>query len=659
MAGTPLLHGEFGSYPARGPRFALTLTPVALHVQRLRPRPEAWPQGGLVPLAEVSGCRTLCSCSPNDSAAYLCVYTYPRGRRGGRRRAARTFRADRAPDYKENHAEAQRWATALTCLLRGVPLPGDLEITPELLPRPPRLLLLVNPFGGRGLAWQWCKNHVLPMISEAGLSFNLIQTERQNHARELVQGLRLNEWDGIVTVSGDGLLYEVVNGLLDRPDWEEAVKIPVGVLPCGSGNALAGAINQHGGFEPAIGLDLLLNCSLLMCRGGGSPLDLLSVTLASGARCFSLLSVAWGFVSDVDIQSERFRVLGPARFTLGTVLRLASLHVYPGRLSYLPASPPASNGPAAAPQPLPRAASELALAPAPASAPPPETHSPLHRSVSDLPLARGPDVPRGPQEEPSPSPPPSPGPCLLSPDPPLPPGPPSLGPSPLTLPPLSRGPPVGSPSEGPGEPLAPTKAPASPDAQTSPVPAASPHSESPGPATLPGPKDDLLPPLGSPLPPGWVTLEGDFVLILAQSPSHLCADLVAVPNARFGDGLVHLCWVRGGVSRASLLRLFLAMEKGGHFGLGCPQLGYATARAFRLEPLTRHGILTVDGEQVEYGPLQAQIHPGLGTLLTGPEAPGSQPAGGHPGEGAKPSLSPAGSKSNRARACLLGGGRAA
>ncbi|XP_068959524.1 sphingosine kinase 2 [Petaurus breviceps papuanus] len=698
MAGTPLLHGEFGSYPARGPRFALTLTPVALHVQRLRPRPEAWPQGGLVPLAEVSGCRTLRSCSPNDSAAYLCVYTYPRGRRGGRRRAARTFRADRATDYEENHAEAQRWATALTCLLRGVPLPGDLEITPDLLPRPPRLLLLVNPFGGRGLAWQWCKNHVLPMISEAGLSFNLIQTERQNHARELVQGLRLSEWDGIVTVSGDGLLYEVVNGLLDRPDWEEAVKIPVGVLPCGSGNALAGAVNQHGGFEPAMGLDLLLNCSLLMCRGRGSPLDLLSVTLASGARCFSLLSVAWGFVSDVDIQSERFRVLGPARFTLGTVLRLASLHVYPGRLSYLPASSPASNGPPALAQPLPRAASELALAPTVASAPSKDMHSPLHRSVSDLPLARGADFPPEPQQEPSPSPPHSPGPCLLSPDPPLTPGPgsdpasnslmaseplashnplvhsdPPVSSSPmipsdleaspclpgsldilcspnspasqtpsafsavspasedpgeLQAPNLSSSPPCLEPGEALASPSTPSSLSPSPNSQNFLEPGASPISESPGPGTHHGPKDDLLPPLGSPLPPGWVTLEGDFVLILAQSPSHLCADLVAVPNARFGDGLVHLCWVRGGVSRASLLRLFLAMERGSHFGLGCPQLGYATARAFRLEPLTHHGILTVDGEQVEYGPLQAQIHPGLGTLLAGPEAQEPQLARG-------------------------------
>ncbi|XP_041598765.1 sphingosine kinase 2 isoform X2 [Vulpes lagopus] len=609
-ASTPLLHGEFGSYPARGSRFALTLTPQALHIQRLRPKPEARPRGGLVLLAEVSGCCTLRSRSLSDSAAYFCIYTYPQGRRGGRlggrRRAPRTFRADGAATYEENRAEAQRWATALMCLLRGVPLPGDGEITPELLPRPPRLLLLVNPFGGRGLAWQWCKNHVLPMISEAGLSFNLIQTERQNHARELVQGLNLSEWDGIVTVSGDGLLFEVLNGLLGRPDWEEAVKTPVGILPCGSGNALAGAVNQHGGFEPALGVDLLLNCSLLLCRGGSRPLDLLSVTLASGSRCFSFLSVAWGFVSDVDIQSERFRALGSARFTLGTVLGLANLHTYRGRLSYLPATvEPASPTPAHG---LPRAKSELTLAPAPAPAPP-VAHSPLHRSVSDLPLPL-----------------PMPQPALTSPG----------SPEPLPILSLNGGGPElagdwGGAGDAPlsPDPLLPSP-PSSPKAALlSPItegvpemPASSglppPNPDAPEAISTGGPPDHLLPPLGTPLPPGWVTLEGDFVLMLAISPSHLGADLVAAPHARFDDGLVHLCWVRGGISRAALLRLFLAMERGSHFNLGCPQLGYAAARAFRLEPLTPRGVLTVDGEQVEYGPLQAQMHPGLGTLLTGP-----------------------------------------
>lgn len=124
-ASTPILHGEFGSYPANGPRFALTLTTQALHIQRLRPKPEARPRDGLVSLDEVSGCGTLQSRSPEDTAAYFCIYTYPRGRRGGRRRATRTFRADGAATYEENRAEAQRWATALTCLLRGVPLSGD------------------------------------------------------------------------------------------------------------------------------------------------------------------------------------------------------------------------------------------------------------------------------------------------------------------------------------------------------------------------------------------------------------------------------------------------------------------------------------------------------------------------------------------------------
>ncbi|XP_036994695.2 sphingosine kinase 2 [Artibeus jamaicensis] len=600
---TPLLHGEFGSHPARGPRFALTLTPQAVHIQRLRPKPEARSQGGLVPLAEVSGCCTLRSRSPSDSAAYFCIYTYPRGRRGGRRRVTRTFRADRAHTYEENRVEAQRWATVLTCLLRGLPLPRDGEITSHLLPRPPRLLLLVNPFGGRGQAWQWCKNHVLPMISEAGLSFNLIQTERQNHARELVQGLSLREWDGIVTVSGDGLLYEVLNGLLDRPDWEEAVKTPLGILPCGSGNALAGAVNHHGGFEQALGVDLLLHCCLLLCRGGCCPLDLLSVTLASGSRCFSFLSVAWGFVSDVDILSERFRALGSARFTLSTVLSLATLHTYRGRLSYLPATvEPASPTPTHG---LPRAKSELTLAPVPA---PLVAHSPLHRSVSDLPL-------------------PLPQPALTSPDSPEPlpglalnGGGPELasdwagaGDAPLSPDPLLPSPP-GSPKSAL---LSPTNKGALETTAPSGLLPPTPDSDQVA-APTGGPPDDLLPPLGAPLPPGWVTLEDDFVLVLAILPSHLGADLVAAPHARFDDGLVHLFWVRGGISRAALLRIFLAMEQGSHFSLGCPQMGYTPARAFRLEPLTRRGLLTVDGERVEYGPLQAQVHPRLGTLLTGP-----------------------------------------
>ncbi len=122
------------------------------------------------------------------------------------------------------------------------------------------------------------------------------------------------------------------------------------------------------------------------------------------------------------------------------------------------------------------------------------------------------------------------------------------------------------------------------------------------------PEDDLLPPLDQPLPTrDWVTIEGDFVLVLAIYQSHLGADLLAAPQARFDDGLIHLTFVRAGISRATLLRLFLAMERGAHLSLSSPYVSHVSARAFRLQPLSPRGTLTVDGELVPYGPLQAQV----------------------------------------------------
>ncbi|XP_068785280.1 sphingosine kinase 2 [Struthio camelus] len=511
MSEEPLLLGEFGAHPAAGgARYALRLTRSALHVQPLAPG--AGP-AAVLRLADVVGCHTLRSRAPGlAAAAFFAVYAYParprpRGPRPGprgRQRAARTFRVDRAPRYEDNRRLADKWARAIRCLVLGVAFSADAEA--PALPRPRRLLLLLNPFGGRGRALRWCRSHVLPMLAEAGVAFNLVQTERANHARELVTGISLAEWDGIVTLSGDGLLYEVVNGLMARRDWAAALRTPLGILPCGSGNALAGAVNFHAGLPPALGVELLQNCAVLLCHGAPSPLDLVAVTTASGARCFSFLSVAWGFVSDVDVESERYRRVGAARFALGTALRLAALHTYRGRLSYLPAAEP----------------------------PPPPRGRPDLR-------------PRAPPEEPPPPP--------------------------------------------------------------------------------AGPADDLLVPLGQPVPPSWVTLEGDFVLVLALYQTHLGAELLAAPRARFDEGVIHLCYVRAGVSRAALARLFLAMARGAPWGAGCPHLGRVPARAFRLEPLTARGVLTVDGERVEYGPLQAQIHRGLARLLTG-TPPAGAPASG-------------------------------
>ncbi|XP_061446934.1 sphingosine kinase 2 isoform X2 [Rhineura floridana] len=416
------------------------------------------------------------------------------------------------------------------------------------------------------------------MITEADISFNLIQTERQNHARELVQNINLAEWDGIVAISGDGLLYEVINGLMERPDWEEAIKMPLGILPCGSGNALAAAINFSAGFEQVLGQELLTNCTLLLCHGAVSPLDLVSITTSSGTRSFSFLGVAWGFISDVDIESEKYRHMGPVRFTLGTMVRLASLNTYRGRLSYLPAWDSTAH------RPILRSITMAANGSLPFQ------RMPLHRTVSDLGLCeeRHTTCFQGvqPADEPTPSP--------SSPPPPS-----SFHSSSFNFETLSEE--LVADSKGPQEPNPSVAAPAI----------------SPSARQMHGPVDELLTPLDQPVPKSWVTMEDDFVSVLAIYQTHLGADLLMAPFACFNDGLIHLCFIKAGISRAALIRFFLTIEKGAHFELESPHFTHIPVRAFRIEPLTRKGILTIDGERVEYGPIQGQIHHGIANLITG------------------------------------------
>lgn len=38
---------------------------------------------------------------------------------------------------------------------------------------------------------------------------------------------------------------QVINGLMDREDWEQAIQTPLGILPGGSGNALAASVHHY------------------------------------------------------------------------------------------------------------------------------------------------------------------------------------------------------------------------------------------------------------------------------------------------------------------------------------------------------------------------------------------------------------------------------
>ncbi|XP_054777696.1 sphingosine kinase 1-like isoform X3 [Prosopis cineraria] len=146
----------------------------------------------------------------------------------------------------------------------------------DSLGRPKRLFIFLNPFGGKKTAPMVFNDHVKPLLEDAEIQITVQETKHQFHAKEVAHALDIPKYDGIICVSGDGILVEVINGLLERDDWETAVKIPIGVVPA-------------------------------------------------------------GLVADVDIESEKYRWMGSARFDFYALNRIFHLRQYNGRISFVPA----------------------------------------------------------------------------------------------------------------------------------------------------------------------------------------------------------------------------------------------------------------------------------------------------------------------------------
>ncbi|WWD18462.1 hypothetical protein CI109_102914 [Kwoniella shandongensis] len=181
-----------------------------------------------------------------------------------------------------------------------------------------KVLLLVNPVGGKGKAKSIVHETVLPILEAAGCVVDMRVTTHRLHAEEITRDIDL-EYDVIATASGDGLVYEVLNGLAVRPDARKALRIPVAPIPTGSANAVC--INLFGVEDT---FNIPLSC-LNIIKGRLLPIDLCSVLLLpSNVRRFSFLSTAIGLMVDLDIGTENLRWMGDVRFTVGFLKGLAA-----------------------------------------------------------------------------------------------------------------------------------------------------------------------------------------------------------------------------------------------------------------------------------------------------------------------------------------------
>ncbi|PSB11402.1 sphingosine kinase [Pleurocapsa sp. CCALA 161] len=221
----------------------------------------------------------------------------------------------------EDLPKRSQWQKAINNTLVGKAVDADIKCR--------KLQIVINPNSGQKLASKVFEQ-VRPLLDRSNLTYTVTETSSAADTKNLVRNLNLSALDGLVIVGGDGTIHDAIAGLMSRGDRETAIKLPLGIIPGGTGNGLCKSILESAreSYNP-------LTATFMIAKGKQQSFDLASVT-QNGQEYYSFLSLAWGLISDVDIESEKLKFLGALRFDVYAVMLLSLLRTYKGRFSYLP-----------------------------------------------------------------------------------------------------------------------------------------------------------------------------------------------------------------------------------------------------------------------------------------------------------------------------------
>ena len=224
-------------------------------------------------------------------------------------------------DIETGSSEAASWVKSLS---------NHVYTKPDHTPK--RLLVFVNPVSGSGQAVNIWRNEVSHVLSDGQANVTSVITERANHAKTYMETVSASDYDAVLSIGGDGLFYEVLQGITTRNDKDWVLKtISLVAIPGGTGNGLAKSVlfECDEAFAP-------INAAYVALKGTHRNLDL-SLVETKASKQHSFLSMAWGLISDIDILSESLRFWGETRLYMAAVYFIVQKKIYSGKLSYVPA----------------------------------------------------------------------------------------------------------------------------------------------------------------------------------------------------------------------------------------------------------------------------------------------------------------------------------
>nr|XP_020465121.1 ceramide kinase-like protein [Monopterus albus] len=238
------------------------------------------------------------------------------------RRRGRRLEEDTLHLHNASAEHTHLWFNTLKDLLRG------------FSQRPRYLKVFINPSSHKKEAVHIYREHVAPLFKMADVCTDITVTERKGHALSVMKECKLDEYDGVVCVGGDGSVAELCHALvlraqLDADSPENPMKpvLPLGIIFTGSTDVVSCSV--HGVRDP-------VTAALHIVLGHLQQVDMCSFWSQGQLVRFGF-SALFGFGGQSLARAEKKRWMPSSRRReYALVKTLARLRPEDCQLSFLP-----------------------------------------------------------------------------------------------------------------------------------------------------------------------------------------------------------------------------------------------------------------------------------------------------------------------------------
>lgn len=197
-----------------------------------------------------------------------------------------------------------------------------------------RILLFVNPNSGKKKA-KLIFEQSITVFESNGIKVDHVFTEPlpfvMNYLTQLDREVLLS-YDMVGSISGDGTSFEIINAIKSRADIQHDNMLTLFQIPSGSGCAIIESCicipqKKANNYKTAL---------FAICKTERTKMPLMEVKCLKQdgevVKFYSIVGINYGFIADIDINSEFLRFLGDARFEVYSYFKVLLPNVYNAEL---------------------------------------------------------------------------------------------------------------------------------------------------------------------------------------------------------------------------------------------------------------------------------------------------------------------------------------